>query len=113
MHAPIARPQNATDRLVKADGSYDLAEIMRFAWAKLANNHKAFAERRTSYRLTFREALIEAWAMAQNMRGRQSDLRQIAEYGSLRNAPVATRRLAAECCESDARRRAELVTLGF
>lgn len=114
MHAPIARQMNATDRLVKADGSYDLSEIMRFAWAKLANNRRLCAERsRLGYnvsnlQITFGEALRDAWARAVEARGRQSDLRQIAERGSLRNAPIATRRLAAECCEGDARRRAEL-----
>ena len=114
MHGPTPKPQNATDRLVREDGSFDLAEVMRFAWAKLATNARLFAARRTGYRITFREALREAWTMAKHMRGRRADLAEIAAWdpGKATAAETFARRRAfAECCDDDARRRAELAQI--
>ncbi len=111
MHGPTPKPQNATDRLVREDGSFDLAEVMRFAWVKLAMNARLLAARRTGYRITFREALREAWTMAKHMRGRRADLAEIAawEAGKATAAEAFARRRAfAEMSDDDARRRDEL-----
>lgn len=111
MHGPTPKTKNATDRLVREDGSFDLAEVMRFAWAKLATNARLFEARRTSYRLTFREALREAWAMAKHMRGRRADLAEIAAAASRQMTTAETfaaRRFYAEMSDDDARRRDEL-----
>lgn len=111
MHGPITKPKTRAEDLIRQNGSFDRAAVMRFAWAKLATNYRLFDERRTSYRMTFREALREAWNMAKHMRDRHSDLAEIAAAASRQMTAAeifAARRFAAECCESDARRRAEL-----
>lgn len=111
MHGPITKPQNATDRLVRADGSFDRAEIMRFAWAKKATWDRLVRERRADRAITFREALKEAWAMAKHMKGRAEALAEIAAASAREQSAaeqLAARRFFVEMSDDDGRRLREL-----